>query len=84
MMGVTADTTGQDGTGWDGTGWDGTGCVRTMYVASVYGRPTKPSTVALLPTSWRRFFNACATNGVDCMHASGRARKGDEKNGQER
>ena len=37
----------------------------TMYVARVYGSPTKPNTVALLPTSWRRFFKAWATKGVD-------------------
>lgn len=37
-----------------------------QYVAIVYGAPMKPSTVASLPTSFRRSPSVCCTNG----HAS--------------
>lgn len=36
----------------------------TKYVAKVYGQPTKPRTAVSGPTSWRKAFNASATNGV--------------------
>ena len=38
----------------------------TRYVARVYGKPTKPSTVASLPTAFRRSLSTEPTNG----HAS--------------